>query len=1369
MGATHRIGFVIVVLVLASVSQAAERHVPDQYATIQAAINAAATGDVVIIAPGTYTGSGNRDISFKGKAITVRSISPGDPAVVAATVVDCQATSAARRRGFKFITNEGPNSVLSGLTIRNGFGPNEDWEGSANSAGGAIYISSVSGTTSPTIRNCVIENCQGDYWGGGIYAWKSNAVIEDCTFRNCQQAGGMGGAIYCNANGLTIMRCTFSGNSAAYGGALYCLSNTPVLANCLLVGNTAAVAGGAMRMKNCTTPRVTHCTFSGNQGGGLGGAVHATGCSGIVIGNSILWADTAMNGPEAALDGTCTMSVSYSDLQGGEASVYVEPGSTLIWDSGNIDSDPLFVDADGPDNNPTTWQDNDYHLSIGSPCVNTADPAFVPADGETDIDGEPRVQHSRVDMGADEIDFVPRVQNLTQAIWYPTIQQALNAANNGDEIVANPGTYSENIAINKPLLLRSIYPMDPAIVAATIIEAPQATAAVYVSSSGIATLDGFAITHRSGVAGDGIRCLSGSFVRCVIRDNQGCGIRVLSEPGWLYATDCTISGNSDGGVHCSRDTRSEIICCTIAGNATTGQGGGICFYTCLQVAVQDCLIVSNTADQGGGIYCKDSFLTVRNCTIVGNTAVTGGGLSGLAVSYMDDYTRLYNSIVRGNIATSGNGPQIALAGAPQRDTLSVSFTDVEGSQASVYVAAGSWLLDWGPGNIDADPLFVDADGSDDDPATWQDNDYHLQPTSPCINTGSNALAAIFTDTTTADGTTTTIVVANASKYSVDDELEYSGDHVMRTVTAVDSATNTVTFDQGLAKWSSISEVISNYGWGDIEGNDRVLLGTVDMGAYEATRFNRVHNVKQDKWYTYIQDAIDDAYDGDAIVAKPDIYVENIQFGAKEVQLQSVDPNDPAVVAATILDGGRRGPVITFSGSEGPETLLSGLTITHGHALDVGGIRGNGCVASITHCIITANAAGQDDMGRGGGIRDCNGLISQCMITGNSAVGRGGGLYNCGGLITDCQITNNSTSWSQSDGGGLYGCNGTIRNCRITGNRTYWWGGGIAFGSGTLIDCVISGNTVSGIGGGGGGVSKYSGRIVNCLITDNTNRSRLGEYGGGLYSCSGPIANSTVANNTTLSNESLTPGDSYGGGLDRCTGPISNCIIWGNKVNDVLDQISGSSTPVHSCVQDWTGGGTGNIASDPLFLNADGLDEDPATWQDNNYRLQSASPCLNVGNNALAALFTDYTVAAGTPTMVVVIDASRYSIDDEIEYDDDGVLRTVVAVDVLARTVTFDQALLAAPQVGKLVRNYGWGDLDGHDRVLFGTVDMGAYEWSLPGDANGDGYVDVVDLLGVVYAFGTSVGDTTYDAACDFNGDGYVDVVDLLDLVYNFGT
>ena len=91
-----------------------------QYGTIQDALDDANDGDVVVLAMGTYTGPGNRDINFGGKAIVVRSIAPDDPVVVAATVIDCRGSVAEPHRGFRFRGGERADSIVRGLTITNG-------------------------------------------------------------------------------------------------------------------------------------------------------------------------------------------------------------------------------------------------------------------------------------------------------------------------------------------------------------------------------------------------------------------------------------------------------------------------------------------------------------------------------------------------------------------------------------------------------------------------------------------------------------------------------------------------------------------------------------------------------------------------------------------------------------------------------------------------------------------------------------------------------------------------------------------------------------------------------------------------------------------------------------------------------------------------------------------------------------------------------------------------------------------------------------------------------------------------------------------------------------------------------------------------
>ncbi len=101
--------------VLPSPAFAATLTVPGQYTTIQAAVNAAANGDTVLVADGTYTGPGDVDIDFVGKSIIV--MSQHGPA---GTVIDCQGNATVNHRGFVMHSGE-MNATISGFTVKNGY------------------------------------------------------------------------------------------------------------------------------------------------------------------------------------------------------------------------------------------------------------------------------------------------------------------------------------------------------------------------------------------------------------------------------------------------------------------------------------------------------------------------------------------------------------------------------------------------------------------------------------------------------------------------------------------------------------------------------------------------------------------------------------------------------------------------------------------------------------------------------------------------------------------------------------------------------------------------------------------------------------------------------------------------------------------------------------------------------------------------------------------------------------------------------------------------------------------------------------------------------------------------------------------------
>jgi hypothetical protein len=279
---------------------------PADFSNIQAAINDANDGDTVEIQPGTYTGEGNRDISFSGKAVTLRSKNGPENCII-----DCQGSEAQPHRGFLFYNGEDSNSILDGFTITNGYDP---------VSGGGIVCSSVS----PTIRNCIITNNRAGDDGGGIMCHVASPTIRNCIITRNIAEVWEGGGIRCRAcRGVILDNCLITENSARFGGGIgSSRDNSPRLADLI----------------------VTNCTFSGNSAA-CGGAVYVRDGSEPSILNCILWGDTALYGPEIALESlwpAAFLHVSFSDVQGGEADIY--DYGYLYWEVGNIDADPCFAD-----------------------------------------------------------------------------------------------------------------------------------------------------------------------------------------------------------------------------------------------------------------------------------------------------------------------------------------------------------------------------------------------------------------------------------------------------------------------------------------------------------------------------------------------------------------------------------------------------------------------------------------------------------------------------------------------------------------------------------------------------------------------------------------------------------------------------------------------------------------------------------------------------------------------------------------------------------------------------------------------------------------------------------------------------------------
>lgn len=221
-------------LVTGTLLSAATLRVPEQYVTIQMAINDASDGDTVIVSPGTYL----ENINFNGKNIVLISTDPNDPEIVATTIIKAKPSSTRRigritgREGtvVTFENGETSEAVLTGFTITGGYG-----------------------TTAPSI-----PDTNYIYWGAGIFCFgysptiTRNVIIENIgpseMEGNDEQQWklGYGGGICCVESDAIIIRNIIKDNFAYAGGGILIYAGDAKVANNLIYDNTATASGGVV-------------------------------------------------------------------------------------------------------------------------------------------------------------------------------------------------------------------------------------------------------------------------------------------------------------------------------------------------------------------------------------------------------------------------------------------------------------------------------------------------------------------------------------------------------------------------------------------------------------------------------------------------------------------------------------------------------------------------------------------------------------------------------------------------------------------------------------------------------------------------------------------------------------------------------------------------------------------------------------------------------------------------------------------------------------------------------------------------------------------------------------------------------------------
>ena len=283
---------------------------------IQEGVDAAQDGDIVAVAPGTYSGktdineeyiNQNNVVEINGKSIYL--VGYDYQGTGGGIIIDANGTEANPRRGIKIsciiedeiIENVSPE--INGFVINGGYGPSEQWGVGIPSTGGGIFIEGISECNlSPVIKNCEITGNESGYWGGGIYAKYANPVLYNCNIHD-NISGDVGGGVYMYecANPGIIRSCKINRNSTVSGGGLWLHScNSLLLEDCEISNNIVYRNGGGLfvfrgnvTLNKCNIFENLAKGASDSEDGGGGIRVSASGKLTVV--NSVLFGNTTVD------------------------------------------------------------------------------------------------------------------------------------------------------------------------------------------------------------------------------------------------------------------------------------------------------------------------------------------------------------------------------------------------------------------------------------------------------------------------------------------------------------------------------------------------------------------------------------------------------------------------------------------------------------------------------------------------------------------------------------------------------------------------------------------------------------------------------------------------------------------------------------------------------------------------------------------------------------------------------------------------------------------------------------------------------------------------------------------------------------------
>ncbi len=573
--------------------------------------------------------------------------------------------------------------------------------------GGAIY--SINASKLDIIDTDFSSNTS-DTNGGAIFvSLSTNPLIDNCTFSN--NSGTSGSAIYCSASNSSIHNCIFNNNTSDnIGGAIFCDNSNLSIHNSLFDTNTAAaLTGGAINITNSTL-EIISSTLKDNSCGTHGGAIYSTNTA-ITIDNSTL--------------------ESNSSTENGGA-VYVSVASQFEITNTGVSSNSSSKSGGGV-----------YLFQAANPFIKN-----VTFSNNTSADFGGAIQCDESNIVIDSTNFINNeaTNQMGGAIH----------CSNADPVIKN--SLFENSTSGSSGGAISGHSLGLINLKNTDFETNTAQTnggAIHFINSTNLSIDSceFTANEATNENGGGIICFS----------------------SYLTLSNSTLHSNTaglSGGALYSNASYPEIVNCDFTENsADTENGGAISCYDG-EVYISKSYFQSNLAALlGGAVLIDRPFSKITNSYFFNNYASSTNASFGGAICYQDaDTSMLWGNIISNNESKNKGGGIAILTSSPVITNNHIVYNEATAQGAVYYENSGNKAtlencIIWGneqngintalsqnlsisfstiqetftgTGNLSEDPKLVShpATAGKDEIIDRSSEDFSLQETSPCINTGN---------------------------------------------------------------------------------------------------------------------------------------------------------------------------------------------------------------------------------------------------------------------------------------------------------------------------------------------------------------------------------------------------------------------------------------------------------------------------------------------------------------------------------------------------------------------------------------------------------------------------------------------------------